>query len=274
MLEDGQVDTRIVERRFSDDFKGDSGEPARELMKIASVAEDHSGGCLAFGSDGFLYLVMGDTGPHHDPNGHAQNLQLLLGKMMRIDVDKQDAGLAYAIPVDNPFRDRPDVRPEIWAYGLRNPWRFCFYRLTGDLWVADVGQDRCEEIDIIHGGENCGWNVYEGFEPFSNQYRRDDQAYAQPLFAYGRKYGNSITGGHVFRGDKTSSFYGTYVCGDFNSKLLFGLTQKDGTLTAARQIGTIPQRLVSFSEDDAGNLYAIGYEGMIYKIDFSTARFE
>jgi putative heme-binding domain-containing protein len=274
VLEDGQVVTRIVERRFSDDFKGDSGEPARELMKIASVAEDHSGGCLAFGSDGFLYLVMGDTGPHHDPNGHAQNLQLLLGKMMRIDVDKQDAGLAYAIPVDNPFRDRPDVRPEIWAYGLRNPWRFCFDRLTGDLWVADVGQDRCEEIDIIHGGENCGWNVYEGFEPFSNQYRRDDQAYAQPLFAYGRKYGNSITGGHVFRGDKTSSFYGTYVCGDFNSKLLFGLTQKDGTLTAARQIGTIPQRLVSFSEDDAGNLYAIGYEGMIYKIDFSTARFE
>ena len=87
-------------------------------MKIASVAEDHSGGCLAFGPDGFLYLVMGDTGPHHDPNGHAQNLQLLLGKMMRIDVDRQAAGLAYAIPEDNPFRDRPDARPEIWAYGF------------------------------------------------------------------------------------------------------------------------------------------------------------
>ncbi|MDA0810893.1 MAG: PQQ-dependent sugar dehydrogenase [Verrucomicrobia bacterium] len=270
VLEGGQVVTRIVERRFSDDFEGDSGEPGREVMKIASVAEDHSGGCLAFGPDGFLYLVMGDTGPHHDPNGHAQNLQLLLGKMMRIDVDRQAAGLAYAIPEDNPFRDRPDARPEIWAYGLRNPWRFCFDRLTGDLWVADVGQDRGEEVDIIHRGENCGWNVYEGFEPFSNQYRRDDQTYAQPLFAYGRKYGNSITGGHVFRGDKTSSFYGAYVCGDFNSKLLFGLTQKDGTLTAVRQIGTISQRLVSFSEDDAGNLYAIGYEGMIYKIDFTT----
>ncbi|MEZ5326214.1 MAG: PQQ-dependent sugar dehydrogenase [Verrucomicrobiales bacterium] len=273
VLENEQVVTRIVERRFSEDFKGDSGEPARELMKIASVAEDHSGGCLAFGPDGFLYLVMGDTGPHHDPNGHAQNLALLLGKMIRIDVDNRDRGLAYAIPTENPFRNQPNVRPEIWAYGLRNPWRFCFDRLTGDLWVADVGQDRAEEVNLVHGGENFGWNIYEGFEPFSNQYRQEGKEYTQPLFAYHRKYGNSITGGHVYRGDKGSSFYGVYVCGDYNSKLLFGITQKDGVLTAARQIGTIPQRLVSFSEDEAGDLYAIGYEGMIYKIDFTAARF-
>ncbi|MGK0186158.1 MAG: aldose 1-epimerase [Verrucomicrobiales bacterium] len=274
VLEESEVVTRIVERQFSEDFTRDSGQPARELMKISSVAEDHSGGCLAFGPDGFLYLVMGDTGPHHDPNGHAQNQQLLLGKMMRIDVDQQDPGLAYAIPKDNPFVNQPDIRPEIWAYGLRNPWRFCFDRLTGDLWLADVGQDRAEEVALIRRGDNHGWNVYEGFDPFSNAFRNESESYVQPLFAYGRKYGNSITGGHVYRGDKRSSFYGVYVCGDYNSKLLFGITRKDGKLENARQIGTIPQRLVSFSEDEAGQLYAIGYEGTIYQIDFSEAQFD
>jgi glucose/arabinose dehydrogenase len=217
---------------------------------------------------------MGDTGPHHDPNGHAQNLQLLLGKLLRIDVDHADAGRAYAIPADNPFRSDADARPEIWAYGLRNPWRFSFDRVTGDLWLADVGQDRVDEVDLIHRGDNLGWNVYEGFEPFSNHYRKEGRAFTKPVFAYRRKYGNSVTGGHVYRGDKESTFYGVYVCGDYNSKRLFGITQQDGAVKSVRQIGTVPQRLVSFSEDGAGNVYAVGYEGMIYQIDFSSARFE
>lgn len=274
IFEDDVVKTRVVEKRFSEDFLGDSGEPERLLMKIASVAADHSGGCLAFGDDGCLYLVMGDTGPHHDPNGHAQNLNLLLGKILRIDVDRRDPGLPYAIPDDNPFVGEPGVRPEIWAYGLRNPWRFCFDRLTGDLWVADVGQDRAEEVAIVRKGENHGWNVYEGFEAFSNQYRKEDAHYISPLFTYRRRYGNSITGGHVYRGDHASSFYGVYVCGDYNSKMLFGITKDNRTLTEARVIGEIPQRLVSFCEDEAGQLYAIGYEGTIYGVDFSAARFE
>ena len=235
VFEERKVTTHIVEKQFDADFKGDSGKPPRLILKIASVAEDHSGGCLLFGPDGFLYVVMGDTGPHNDPNGHAQNLQLLLGKMMRIDVDHQEAGLAYAIPKDNPFTGQPGVRPEIWAYGLRNPWRFCFDRLTGDLWLADVGQDRVEEVDIIRRGENYGWN---------------------------------------YRGAKDSSFYGVYVCADYTSKRLFGLTLENGVLKTARQIGTVPQRVVSFSGDEAGHLYAIGYEGMIYRIDFTEARFE
>ena len=274
VFENGVVTTHIVEKQFDDAFHGDSGKPARLLLKIASVAEDHSGGCLQFGPDGFLYIVMGDTGPHHDPNGHAQNLQLLLGKILRIDVDHEEAGQAYSIPADNPFCGQADARPEIWAYGLRNPWRFCFDRVTNDLWLADVGQDRVDEVDIIHRGENYGWNVYEGFEPFSNEYRKLGRTFAKPIFAYRRKYGNSITGGHVFRGDKQSSFYGVYVCGDYNSKRLFGITQKDGVLQAVRQIGVVPQRLVSFSEDEAGNIYAVGYEGMIFQIDFNEAQFE
>ncbi len=276
VFEDGKVCSLIVEKQFSADFKGDSGASGRRLLKILSVAEDHSGGCLAFGPDGFLYIVMGDTGPHNDPNGHAQNLELLLGKIMRIDVDHAGDGRAYAIPSDNPFAGRSDARPEIWAYGLRNPWRFSFDRVTGDLWLADVGQDRVEEVAIVRGGENFGWNVYEGFEPFSNQYRKEGRTFTPPLFAYGRKYGNSITGGYVYRGDKDSSFYGVYLCGDYTAKNIYGITQENGTLKAARQIGKVPQGqgLVSFCEDEAGNLYVVGFEGMIYRLGFSKANFD
>ncbi len=274
VFEAGTVATIIVEKIFSDDFKGDSGRPARRIIKIESVAEDHSGGCLRFGPDGFLYVVMGDTGPHNDPHGHAQNLQLLLGKLMRIDVDRTDGDLAYAIPADNPFRGRADARPEIWAYGFRNPWRFSFDALTGDLWLADVGQDRVEEVDIVHRGENHGWNVYEGFEPFSNQYRKEGRTFAPPVFAYKRSYGVSITGGHVYRADRSSSFYGVYIFGDYVSKRLFGLTQENGAMKAVREIGKIPQGLVSFATDEAGQLYAVGFEGMIYHLDFAGARFD
>jgi putative heme-binding domain-containing protein len=274
VFEEGAVTTHIVEKVFDADFRQDSGTPPRLVMKITSVAEDHSGGCLQFGPDGFLYLVMGDTGPHNDPNGHAQDLQRLLGKVLRIDVDHEEGGRGYSIPQDNPFRGRADARPEIWAYGFRNPWRFSFDRLTGDLWLADVGQDRVEEVDIVRRGENYGWNVYEGLEPFSNQYRKEGQTYARPVFSYRRKYGNSITGGHVYRGDKTSSLFGAYICGDYNSKRIFAVTQENGALKAARQIGTLPQRIVSFSKDEAGNLYVIGYEGTIYQIDCRSARFE
>jgi glucose/arabinose dehydrogenase len=274
VFEEGKVATIVVEKTFAADFKGDSGQAPRRVLKIVSVAEDHSGGCLQFGPDGYLYIVMGDTGPHNDPNGHAQNLQLLLGKLLRIDVDRTEGDLAYAIPADNPFRGRADARPEIWAYGFRNPWRFSFDPVTGDLWLADIGQDRVEEVDIVHRGGNYGWNVYEGFEPFSNQYRKEGRNFTPPVFAYKRKYGVSITGGYVYRGDKRSSFYGVYVCGDYASKRIFGVTQGNGTLKAVRQIGTLPQGLVSFGTDEAGHIYAVGYEGMIYQLDFTEARFD
>ncbi|WP_264490287.1 PQQ-dependent sugar dehydrogenase [Luteolibacter arcticus] len=273
-LEEGEVVTRIVEKKFGAGSNADSGEPPRVILKIASVAEDHSGGCLEFGPDGFLYLVMGDTGPHHDPNGHAQNLDLLLGKVMRIDVDREEDGRPYAIPPDNPFVGKSGVRPEIWAYGFRNPWRFSFDRRTGDLWLADVGQDRLEEVAIVRRGENHGWNVFEGFEPFSSQYRKEDRTFTRPVFAYRRKFGNSITGGHVYRGSGNPSFQGVYVFADYTSKIIFGITLENGVLKTARQIGVAPQRIVSFCEDEAGELYVVGYEGMISRIDFSGAHFE
>jgi glucose/arabinose dehydrogenase len=217
---------------------------------------------------------MGDTGPHNDPNGHAQNLELLLGKMLRLDVDHQEAGLGYAIPKDNPFVGQPNTRAEIWAYGFRNPWRFCFDALNGNIYLADVGQDRVEEVDLVTRGANYGWNVYEGYEPFSNQFRKEGRSFAEPVFAYRRRYGNSITGGFVYRGDKDSSFYGVYIFGDYNSKRLFGIKLVDGLLQTARQIGTVPQRLASFTEDEAGNIYAVGFEGGIWRLDFAAGKFE
>lgn len=274
VAEGDTVITHIVEKQFDADFNGDSAKPARLLITITSVARDHSGGCLRFGPDGFLYFGMGDTGPHNDPNGHAQNMGLLLGKMLRLDVDHEDAGKAYAIPKDNPFRKQSGARPEIWAYGFRNPWRFSFDRVTGEMWLADVGQDRVEEVDIVHRGQNYGWNIFEGFEPFSNQYKKEGQVYTMPFFAYRRKYGASVTGGFVYRGDKKSSFYGIYICGDYVSKRIFGLTQEKGKLKTARLLGSIPQGLVSFSEDEKGNLYVLGWEGKIYEIDFTGTKFE
>ena len=273
ILENGKVTTLLQEKLFAPDFRHDSGQPPRRLLAMVSVADDHSGGCIQFGPDGFLYLAMGDTGPQMDPNGHAQDLGKLLGKVLRFDVDHTEGTNAYAIPRDNPFRTVPGARPEIWALGFRNPWRFCFDSLNGDLWLADVGQDRVEEVDLVRRGQNYGWNVYEAFESFSNQYRQADRAYTPPVFAYKRKYGNSITGGYVYRGDAKSSFYGVYVCGDYNSKRIFGVTHENGALKTVHQISRIPQRLVSFGYDEAGNIYAVGYEGMIYRLDLAAANF-
>jgi glucose/arabinose dehydrogenase len=217
---------------------------------------------------------MGDSGPQEDPNGHGQNTKLFLGKMLRIDIDHTADGQPYAIPSDNPFVGREEFRPEIWAYGLREPWRFSFDPATGDLWVGDVGQDRYEEIDLVRRGENYGWNVYEGFEPFSNRYRRPGETYTPPVFAYGRKYGPSVTGGFVYRANPQSSFYGVYIFGDYESRRIFGLTHTNRVLKTIRQIATAPQRVVSFGRDSHGDLYVVGYEGMVYKMDFASAVFE
>jgi len=274
VFEEGKIATTVVERRAAADLRSDSGAPSRRLIKIVSATQDHSGGCIGFGPDGFLYIAMGDTGPQQDPQGHGQDLTTHLGKILRIDVDPADAGQPYAIPTDNPFRGRSDALPEIWASGFREPWRFSFDAVTHELWVGDVGQDRVEEVTIVRRGENHGWNVYEGFEPFSNRYRKEGASYVPPVFAYRRKYGNSVTGGYVYRGDKRSSFYGAYICGDYTSHRIFALKQQDRALQGVRQIGTSPQNIASFAEDEAGNLYVVGYEGMIYKLDFASAVFE
>src|SRR4029078_2641011 len=177
VFEEGKIATTVVEKEAGPDLLHDSGKPSRRLLKIVCVTQDHTGGCIQFGPDGYLYICMGDTGTQQDPQGHGQDLQTLLGKMLRIDVDHRDGDLPYAIPTDNPFRCRDDARPAIWAPGFREPWRFSFDSAAGDLWVGDVGQDRVEEVDIVRRGENYGWNVFEAFEAFSNKYRPEGAYY-------------------------------------------------------------------------------------------------
>jgi putative heme-binding domain-containing protein len=274
IVESGRFVNRLLEGLAAEDLRHDSGQPRRELIRIDASSANHCGGGLEFGPDGYLYFGMGDTGPQQDPHGNAQDMSLLRGKMMRIDVDHAAGDKPYAIPSDNPFVGHANIRPEILASGLRNPWRYSFDPLTHDLWVGDVGQDLYEEVDVVRRGENYGWNVYEAFAPFSNKYRRAGETYVPPVFAYTRKYGVSITGGYVYRADAASSFYGVYVCGDYESKRIFGLTLKDGALDKVRQIGRAPQRIVSFARGPRGELYLLGYEGTIYTIDFSPAQFK
>jgi putative heme-binding domain-containing protein len=274
LVDNGTFASYIFEREASPDLKTDSGRPARQILRFDMSSANHYGGGFLFGPDSYLYVGMGDGGPQEDPHGYGQETTHLLGKILRIDVDHIAEGNPYSIPRDNPYSHSRDVRPEIWATGLREPWRFSFDPVTGDLWVGDVGQDRYEEVDIVQKGENHGWNVYEGFEPFSNHYRKPGEKYILPVFAYGRKFGVSVTGGYVYRADRRSSFYGVYIFGDYQSRRIWGLTQKNRTLSKVRQIGMAPERIVSFGRNAKGELYLVGYEGTIYEMDFSGAKFE
>lgn len=274
VFEDNRITTVVEEREMTPEGRRDSGKPPRRLLRIPSVAEHHNGGCLQFGPDGFLYIGMGDSAPNFDPQGYAQDLRRFFGKMLRIDVDHRDDGLAYAIPADNPFRGRTDALPEIWAYGLREPWRFSFDSVTGDLWVADLGQERGDEVDLVRRAKNYGWNVYEGFELFSNGHRHEGTNYVAPLFAGRRKHGVAVVGGRVYRGDPRSSFYGVYIFGDYQSKRVWGLTQTHGELRTIRHLGDSPQPITAFTADEAGDLYVVGFQGMVYRLELAGAEFE
>ena len=265
----GPLSVNLIERQAAADGLSDSGEPSQLRLKIPVFSEIHNGGDLAFGPDGYLYLGMGDTGPQDDPRGHGQDLTILLGKILRIDVDRTDGELAYAIPEDNPFRDRANARPEIWAYGLREPWRISFDRQTGDLWVGDVGQNRFEEVSIVRSGENHGWNVFEGFQPNSNRFSSRDSQYVPPIFAYNHAVGPSVTGGVVYRGTRYPELTGKYLFGDFESRRVWALQQSDRKIQSITEIGRAPDRIVSFGADEAGEVYFVGYDqGLIYRLNF------
>ena len=267
----------VVERVASADRRKDSGNPTRSILRWNIDTLFHHGGGLEFGPDGFLYIGMGDGGPQEDPEGKAQDLSRFEGSLLRIDVDREEEGRAYGIPGDNPFvtGDSKERRLEIFAYGLRQPWRFSFDPANGDLWVGDVGQNRFEEVCIVRSGENHGWNIQEGFSLFSTQYRTETAKYIPPVVAFLRKHGVSVTGGYVMRTDPQSSFHGVYICADYQSKKVWGITQRDRKLKVIRQIGTAPDRIVSFGRDAAGGLYAVGYtKGVVYRVDLDEAKFE
>jgi len=268
--------TVIVERQADVKLMRDTGRATRQLLEIPQNTDVHPGGMIGFGPDNYLYVSTGDGGPQKDPEGRAQNLSILSGSLLRIDVDGRSPGLEYAIPSDNPYANAKDssIRREVWAHGFRNLWRFSWDPLTKDMWIGDVGQNSYEEITIAQKGENHGWNIYEGFSEHSKQYRRDGTTYISPVFAYPRNLGVSVTGGYVYRGKRSPSFYGVYIFADYESKRIWGLTQSKRKLLKIREIGRSEQRIASFGEDHAGELYAVGYEGMIYRIDLDEAVFE
>ncbi len=246
----------------------DLADPSSELpiLGFSQPAANHNGGHLAFGPDGFLYIASGDGGGSGDPNNRAQDLEFLLGKILRIDVDNPSGGNNYGIPPDNPFLGNPNARNEIWAYGLRNPWRFSFDFTDNNLWIADVGQGSREEINrtnVTEGGLNYGWRCYEGTQPFNTQNCPPPGELTFPLAEYSHANGNcSITGGYVYRGTKYADIPGLYFFADYCSGLI-GTVDGSGTLS---EYGNFSGNWVSFGEDLQKELYIIDLNGSIYKI--------
>jgi glucose/arabinose dehydrogenase len=260
---DNQLWTIVSEYRLQG---GVAGREERTIIAIQQPFSNHNGGQLQFGPDGYLYIGMGDGGAAGDPFGHGQNLDTLLGKMLRLDVDNAAEGSAYAAPKDNPFVAK-DGADEIWAYGLRNPWRFSFDRASGRLFTADVGQNHLEEVDIIVRGGNYGWNVLEAsrcFPPTKLSCRRDGMV--MPIAEYGRSEGISVTGGYVYRGAALPALNGAYVFGDFGSGAIWTLREGPEGEWARDLLLESPQPISSFGEDEAGEIYVVGYEGTVFRL--------
>jgi glucose/arabinose dehydrogenase len=263
---DTNGDTHITEFAMRDGIADPSSR--RDLLVVDQPFSNHNGGHLAFGPDGHLYIGLGDGGSAGDPNGNGQSLSVLLGKMLRID-PRPSGSDPYGVPADNPFVERPGARPEIWAYGLRNPWRYSFDRLTGDLWIGDVGQGEWEEVDLqpgaSAGGENYGWNLMEGTHPYSGAEPPDGAV--PPVFEYSHDEGGCVvTGGYVYRGEAIPQLRGAYVFADFCLGQLEALRVRDGDVTDHRVLGPVVSTISSFGEDASGELYALSLSEGIYKL--------
>ena len=229
------------------------------LLEVPDPFTNHNGGQLAFGPDGYLYLGLGDGGGANDPLGNGQNLGTLLGSIIRIEVTPD----GYSVPDDNPFVDVEGARPEIYAYGLRNPWRFSFDRSTGGIWAGDVGQSAWEEVDFIVAGGNYGWSVMEGFECFQAP-DCDTQGLALPRAAYGHDLGCSITGGYVYRGVAMPELAGWYVFGDYCSGRVWALNPADDSEPVLLVESGLP--ITSFAELPDGELLIITQANAIYRL--------
>lgn len=239
------------------------------LLRYRQPYDNHNGGKVAFGNDGFLYIAVGDGGSGGDPGNRGQNRKELLGKILRIDVNKVSGNRPYSIPADNPFIGNSEgFREEIYAYGMRNPWRFNFDRPTGALWVGDVGQNKIEEVDIIEKGGNYGWRVMEADECFKS----DDcsrEGLITPIWSYqqGSETGHSVTGGYVCHDKNLPGLNGKYIFGDFVSGNVWALTYSNKKAVKNELIAKLSDGLSSFGEDSQNNLYVLAYgSGKIYKI--------
>lgn len=241
-------------------------------MTIFQPYQNHNGGDLKFGPDGYLYIGLGDGGSGGDPGNRAQNPKELLGKMLRIDVDH---GNPYAIPESNPFYNSITIKREIWALGLRNPWRFSFDRLTGELWIADVGQNAYEEINLqpanSMGGENYGWRCYEGNQTYNMNGCIPAASHTFPVYAYPHGTECSVTGGYVYRGSTLSPYYGSYFFADYCSDRIWTLHKVSGNWVKEDFGQFTGNNFGTFGEDVNGQLYVAGTgSGKIFRINDLT----
>jgi len=215
--------------------QGDQADPNSELiiLEVEQPFSNHNAGMIDFGGDGYLYISLGDGGSGGDPQNNGQNRTTLLGSLLRIDVDNPAGGLNYGIPADNPFVGEGDgVREEIFAYGLRNVWRFSIDKQSGEIWAGDVGQGAKEEIDVIEKGSNYGWRIMEGFNCFNPPSNCDQTGLKLPIVDYGRSAGQSVTGGYIYRGPVHPELEGAYIYGDFVSGRIWMLRYENNSLTA------------------------------------------
>ena len=261
---DRDGNTVISELRAADDGLSADPRSERVLLHVTQPYANHNGGQLAFGPDGYLYIGLGDGGSGGDPHGNGQNRNVLLGKILRIDVHAPPSGgRAYATPADNPFAGGGGA-PEVWAYGLRNPWRFSFDAQTGDLYIADVGQGAWEEIDRqpsdSSGGENYGWNVMEGRHCYASD-TCDQRPFVKPIAEYSHEAGRcSVTGGYVYRGSAQPKLDGVYIFADYCSGTLFTLQVDEGTITP-KVVAQTGLAISSFGVSEDGELYAVDLAG-------------
>ena len=238
------------------------------LLKVKQPYWNHNGGTLAFGPDGYLYIGLGDGGKFNDPHMNGQNIQSLLGSILRIDVDHRTKDRPYAIPEDNPFVEQPRfARPEIYAYGFRNIWRLSFDRKTGQLWAADVGQDFWEEINVIEPGKNYGWNLREAQHKFGLVGSEARPDLVDPIFEYDHEVGKSITGGLVYRGTEVPGLQGYYLYADYVSGKVWGLKYDldSRRVTANRLIAGDNVPVITFGDDAAGEVYFSDAFGRIFR---------
>jgi glucose/arabinose dehydrogenase len=257
---DGEMRTRVSEWFVPPARLGaELAKERRVILEVRQPYSNHNGGGLAFGPDGMLYVGLGDGGSGGDPEDNAQKLSTLLGKMLRIDVTRQDAGREYAVPKDNPFVGAKGARSEIWAYGLRNPWRYSFDP-RGRLIVGDVGQNAWEEISLVERGKNLGWKPREGAHCFSPKEGCRAEGLVDPLFDYDRSLGLSVTGGFVYTGKRIPKLGGRYVFGDFASGRLWALELPDSVRRAnATFLGRFSYAFSTFARDSDGELYAADF---------------
>ena len=258
--------TSVISRFKRNPLDPSVAEPDSELvlLEVGQPLTNHNAGQLAFGPDGYLYIALGDGGGSGDPFENGQDTATLLGSILRIDVDNTDPELNYAIPSDNPFVGMAG-RDEIYAYGLRNPYRFSFDADNGALWVADVGQNRFEEIDLVEKGDNLGWNTVEGFECYPPMTTCDKTGLKDPVFVYSLSGSQSVTGGFIYRGSRLSELQGRYVYGDFISGDVWSFEWDGSSASDNQLIDSISMfDLVSFGQDQNNELYICSFDGNIY----------